>query len=65
MSLHHLVHSSEERIAKKIFVSQTLNNRKLKWYNELKMKVERMGLDLNMKEIKETKKSEWKKKIYL
>ena len=46
MFLHH---SSEERIAKKILGSQTLNNRKINWYNYLKMKVERMGLDLNVK----------------
>ena len=30
--------------------------------NLIKMKVERMGLDLNMKEIKETIKPEWKKR---
>ena len=42
-------HSNEERIAKKILVRQTLNNRKIYWYNELKMTVKRMGLDLNMK----------------
>ena len=37
--------SREERIAKKILVSQTLNNRKINWYNELKMKVEKMGFE--------------------
>ena len=64
MFLHHLVHSEEKRMARKIiYIQQQQPENTTNWYNELKEKSKEMEVDINLKQIEKISKSNWKKII--
>ena len=64
MALHHLLHSDEKRIAKRIVVNQ-INGEgsKINWYSEVNYWLVKLDLKTEEERIMETLKSEWKKVV--
>ncbi len=67
MYLHHIIHSGDERIIKKMVIKQqhlqTHDNDDETWYGELSNRVRPMDIDTSPHLVKKKKKSEWKKEI--
>ena len=66
MFLHHVIHSSDERIAKLMVQRQQQMMREEKnntWYAELYHKVKPMNIDIQIKEVEKKKKSSWKSEV--
>ena len=64
MALHHLLHSDEKRIAKRIVVNQ-INGEgsKINWYSEVNYWLVKLDLKTEEERIMETLKSEWKRVV--
>ena len=63
MYLHHLIHSDNQRITRKLLINQSIQTNKKNWYNELKTKANKMKIEIEVNKIENETKSEWKKKI--
>ena len=66
MFLHHIIHSSDDRIAKRIIKRQEqimLQGNNSTWYAELKDAVEPMDINIKTNVVQEKTKSNWKKQV--
>ena len=69
MFLHHIVHSSDDRMAKRIILRQQQmleeHNKRRTWYFELNEWIEVMKIDISIrtKELENKTKSKWKKEL--
>ena len=65
MFLHHLIHSNDERLAKRIVMRQEYmmenENNYDTWFAELSRRMESMEININTNLVAETTKSAWKK----
>ena len=61
MLLHHLIRSDEERVLRKIVEEQIRKNKDYGFYHECKKVCKEIAIEI--KEIKEIKKSTWKKTV--
>ena len=68
MFLHHIIKSSDGRIAKKIVVRQQQmmlkENNDNTWYAELFQRVQPMKIDIELAVVERKTKSGWKKEVY-
>ena len=63
MFLHHLVHSEDRRVSKRIVLVQESQQMEDTWYSELKDKAKEMQLEIKTKEVEKYEKSTWKKMV--
>ena len=67
MFLHHITHSPEERIAKKIVLKQQemfeRKSKKKTWFSELSQRVEKMSIEITVQMVEKKTKSQWKKEV--
>ena len=64
MFFHHLIHSKEDRIARKIVVNQMKSGeKKCNWYSGVKEWLDRMDMTDDEEEVKRISKTCWKKEV--
>ena len=63
MFLHHIVNSTDERIAKRIVKRQEEMRNKQTWFSELHERVEPMNIDIDTIKLEGRKKSGWKAEV--
>ena len=67
MFLHHIIHSSDDRIAKKIVLKQQEmfeeQVKKSTWFSEIHQRVNKMNIDVRMQSVEKKSKSSWKREV--
>ena len=67
MFLHHITHSTNDRIAKKIVCRQQEmleeGSKKSTWFSEIYHQVNKMNIDIRIQIVEKKTKSEWKKEV--
>ena len=64
MYLYYLINSPEERIARRIIIQQVMEgSRRKSWYSEIAKKAEEYEIEVGIKKVVESRKSDWKKYI--
>ena len=63
MFAHTLVNSDEDRIARRVLIEQSKSTTTDNYYNDIKAKANKFGVDVSIEILEETSKSQWKRTI--
>ena len=61
MNLHNVLHSEENRVARRMIVNQRNGGNKISWYSKVNEWLVKLDLKNEEKDIMRTLKSEWKR----